>query len=212
VKGQAHKYDHYSSQTGIKKQGQSIGESLSIFKSPPWEYIRISRLQAILREFVAEREWGKYHAPRNLLLALVGEMGELCEIVKTMSGPPASWPRAAKDELAQEVADVFIYLLRFGDVCNIDFREGLVETVAAEAARQIASRKQGKGDRETHSEQKKERWWFASSTWVVSGMRWRMRRSWREGEKVSDVAVELVLSLLAAATAACVGAAILKKR
>ena len=158
---------------------------------------------------MAERDWGKYHAPRNLLLALVGEMGELCEIVKTMRGPPAAWPRAAKDELAQEVADVFIYLLRFGDVCNIDFREGVGETVAAEAARQIAFSKQGRGDGGRQKEQKKEM--GAPSNWVLSGMRWWRKTSWREGER-AEVHVELLLLLLVAATATCVGAAMFKKR
>ena len=211
MKGQAHKYDHYSSQTGIKKESQSIGESLSVFKSPPWGRIRVSRLQAILREFVAERDWGKYHAPRNLLLALVGELGELCEIVKTMRGPPAAWPWAAKDELAQEVADVFIYLLRFGDVCNIDFREGIVETVAAEAAQQIALSKQGRGEGIRQNEQKKQMG-FVPSTWILSGMRWWRKTSWKEGERASEVDVELLLLLLVAASATCVGAVMFKKR
>ena len=183
VKGQAHKYDHYSAQTGIKREGQTIGKTLSVFQTPPWDgRVTLSGLQATLREFVAERDWGKYHAPRNLLLALVGEMGELCEIVKTLKGGSATWPRASKDELAQEVADVFIYLLRFGDVCKVDLRKGVGE--AAEAARQMASRKQGREGGEDKQGQKKEKG-FAPSTcgWIASGV-----------------------------AAACVGAVLLKKR
>lgn len=32
-------------------------------------------------EFAAERDWGQFHQPRNLLLALVGEVGELAELL-----------------------------------------------------------------------------------------------------------------------------------
>jgi dCTP diphosphatase len=164
VKGQAHKYDHYSAQTGIKKEGQSIG---SVFQTPPWDgKVSLSGLQATLREFVAERDWAKYHAPRNLLLALVGEMGELCEIVKTGRGGPAAWPRVSKDELAQEVADVFIYLLRFCDVCNVDLRQGLEEVVAT---RQMASRKQGWRSGEEKEGEKKEKG-FAHSTYLLTAV------------------------------------------
>lgn len=185
MKGKAHKYHHYSAQTGIKKEGQSIGESVSVFQKAPWDgRVSLSGLQATLREFVAERDWAKYHAPRNLLLALVGEMGELCEIVKTLKGGPTAWPRASKDELAQEVADVFIYLLRFSDVCKVDLRQSLGEAVIAEADRQKALRKQGWGGGEEEKGQKKEKG-FAPSTcgWMLSGV-----------------------------AAACVGAALLKKR
>lgn len=96
-------------------------------------------------------------------------MGELCEIVKTLRGAPNAWPRASKDELAQEVADVFIYLLRFSDVCKVDLRQGLGEAVAAEAARQKASRKQGWGGGEEKKGQKKEKG-FAPSTYLLSGV------------------------------------------
>ena len=32
-------------------------------------------------KFAAERDWGQFHSPRNLLLAMVGEVGELSEIL-----------------------------------------------------------------------------------------------------------------------------------
>lgn len=35
----------------------------------------------LMKEFVNERNWNKYHTPRNLLLAMVGEVGELAEVL-----------------------------------------------------------------------------------------------------------------------------------
>ena len=33
-----------------------------------------------MRNFVREREWEKYHTPRNLVMAMMGEVGEIAEI------------------------------------------------------------------------------------------------------------------------------------
>jgi len=33
-----------------------------------------------MRQFVKERDWEQFHTPRNLVMALVGEVGEVAEI------------------------------------------------------------------------------------------------------------------------------------
>ena len=69
-----------------------------------------------LRAFADARNWPRYHTPRNLALALAGEVGELAdsEVADHLADPDA------KARLADEVADVLIYLTRFADVCGID--------------------------------------------------------------------------------------------
>jgi dCTP diphosphatase len=49
----------------------------------------LASLQGRIREFVRERDWEQFHAPKNLVLALVAELGELAEIfhVKNVSKP-----------------------------------------------------------------------------------------------------------------------------
>ncbi len=42
-----------------------------------------------LRAFAAARDWDQYHTPRNLLLALTGEVGELAELFQVLHAPPA---------------------------------------------------------------------------------------------------------------------------
>jgi NTP pyrophosphatase (non-canonical NTP hydrolase) len=76
-----------------------------------------------LRRFAADRDWERYHSPRNLALALCGETGELAAELQWV---PDDGVRdhlldpAAKARLADEAADVLIYLVRFADVCGID--------------------------------------------------------------------------------------------
>lgn len=42
--------------------------------------LNIGTIKTMMKQFVDQREWNKFHTPRNLVLALVGEIGELSEI------------------------------------------------------------------------------------------------------------------------------------
>lgn len=75
-----------------------------------------------LRSFAAARDWERHHTPRNLLLALSGEVGELCAELQWLPDAvtPESWEPELRQRVTDEVADVLIYLVRFADVCGID--------------------------------------------------------------------------------------------
>ena len=78
-------------------------------------------LAARLRAFAAARSWERHHTPRNLALALVGEVGELCaELQWLRDDDPRTWDDDLHERATDEVADVLIYLVRFADVCGID--------------------------------------------------------------------------------------------
>jgi NTP pyrophosphatase (non-canonical NTP hydrolase) len=76
-----------------------------------------------LREFAGARDWERFHTPRNLALALCGEAGELAAELQWVADDRVAEhlldPEAFR-RLADEVADVAIYLVRFADVCGID--------------------------------------------------------------------------------------------
>jgi dCTP diphosphatase len=75
------------------------------------------------REFSRERDWEKFHDPRSLVLALVGEVGELCELFQWRDSNEDDLP-GDKERLqrraAEEIADVLLYLVRLSDVLDID--------------------------------------------------------------------------------------------
>lgn len=85
-------------------------------------------LMELIRKFSHEREWGKYHNPRNLILALMGELGELAELFQWRTDSEAS-DLMQDPELAarvtDELADVFGYLLRLADVTGVNLGEAL---------------------------------------------------------------------------------------
>ncbi|KAL6970583.1 dCTP diphosphatase [Sarracenia purpurea var. burkii] len=83
----------------------------------------LKELSKKLEEFAKARDWEKYHSPRNLLLAMVGEVGELSEIFQWRGevdkGLP-NWEESEKEHLGEELSDVLLYLIRLADICGID--------------------------------------------------------------------------------------------
>jgi len=72
--------------------------------------------------FVQERNWAKFHTPRNVMLALSGESGELAEIFQ-WKGPLnglKGFDDKEKVHVGEEIADVFIYSTRLADLCGFD--------------------------------------------------------------------------------------------
>ena len=88
-------------------------------------------LVATLREFARERDWGKFHTPKNLAMALSVEVGELVEIFQWLT------PEEARDVMAgrhaarveEELADIYGYLLRLADVLEVDLTEALASKI-----------------------------------------------------------------------------------
>lgn len=76
----------------------------------------------MIREFAEERKWARFHLPRSLLLALMGELGELAELVQWKKDEHQTMDQQLLDKMGQEVADVTIYLLRLADVCGVQLQ------------------------------------------------------------------------------------------
>jgi NTP pyrophosphatase (non-canonical NTP hydrolase) len=75
------------------------------------------------REFAAARDWEKDHTPKNLVMALSGEVGELTELFQWLT--PEQAEAAMRDEelawnVRDEMADVLLYLARLADVLGVD--------------------------------------------------------------------------------------------
>ncbi|XP_010532926.1 PREDICTED: dCTP pyrophosphatase 1 [Tarenaya hassleriana] len=87
------------------------------------EVVSLDLLKKKMDDFAKERDWEKFHSPRNLLLAMVGEVGELSEIFQWKGEVPRGlpgWKEEEKVHLGEELSDVLLYLVRLSDVCGID--------------------------------------------------------------------------------------------
>ena len=81
----------------------------------------LTTLRDALRAFCAARDWHRYHTPKNLVMALSVEAAELVEHFQ-WSTPEESLALAPEKRaaVADEIADVLIYLTELADVLGID--------------------------------------------------------------------------------------------
>lgn len=79
-------------------------------------------LRAKVDRFSEERDWGQFHTPKNLAIALSVEAAELLEHFQWQRGeePFKELSEDKRTAVVHEVADVLVYLLRFCSVTGID--------------------------------------------------------------------------------------------
>ncbi|KAK8532412.1 hypothetical protein V6N12_053855 [Hibiscus sabdariffa] len=99
--------------------------------------VSLDLLKQKMADFAKERDWDRFHSPRNLLLALVGEVGELSEIFQWKGEVPrglADW----KEE--EKLSDVLLYLVRLSDICGVDLGKAALRKVELNAIKYPASK------------------------------------------------------------------------
>ena len=76
-----------------------------------------------MRQFTEERDWARFHDPKSLTLALVGEVGELAELMQWLPADTARdtlLEEPLSTRVGEELSDVLLYLVRLADVLEID--------------------------------------------------------------------------------------------
>ncbi len=116
------------------------------------ESLDIGKVKAYLRNFARERDWEKFHTPKNLVMALSGEVGELTELFQWLT--PEESARVMEDPgmaeaIRQELADVMIYVIRLLDTLEIDVEQALWRKLKANAERYPVDEVKGKARKYT---------------------------------------------------------------
>jgi len=109
-------------------------------------------LRELVRGFSAERNWEQFHHPKDLGVALVCEVGELCEHFRYKTDDQirhALDDPEAKRAYAHELADCLWLLLRLADVSGIDLAASLEEKVALAALKYPVDKAYGRHDKYT---------------------------------------------------------------
>ncbi|MBT8429037.1 MAG: nucleotide pyrophosphohydrolase [Gammaproteobacteria bacterium] len=101
-------------------------------------------LNAKLLAFARERDWEQFHSPKNLSMALAGEAGELIEHFQWLSeDASANLNVEKKDQVALEMADILIYLIRLSERLDIDLVDAAYRKMAMNRARYPSERVRG---------------------------------------------------------------------
>ncbi len=94
--------------------------------------------------FVNERDWAQFHSPKNLAMAMIVEAAELVEHFQWDTIQESYDLSAEKrQEVAHELADTFVYLLRLAEVTGIDLIKAANDKIALNALKYPVEKAKG---------------------------------------------------------------------
>ncbi len=112
---------------------------------PTQEDDALSGLRDALRAFAAERDWEQFHSPKNLAMALAGEAGEVIEHFQWLTAEQSrSLDEEQRREVAAELADVLLYLVRLADTLNVDLLSAAYDKMRVNARRYPVEKAKGR--------------------------------------------------------------------
>jgi dCTP diphosphatase len=110
----------------------------------------LEELKARVREFVAERDWDRFHSPKNLAMALSVEAAELVELFQWLTEEESGrLDPERRRRVSDELADVLWFLVRLSDRLDVDLLEAAERKLAANAAKYPADRVRGQSRKYT---------------------------------------------------------------
>ena len=110
------------------------------------EATTIQDVKTAVADFTAERDWGQFHDPKSLVMALASEVGELADLFRWIKGDEsrafALEPRNS-EAIAAELADVFMFAVEISSVCGIDIAEAVERKLKLNAERYPVAKAKG---------------------------------------------------------------------
>ena len=89
-----------------------------------------------LRQFVGERDWSRFHSPKNLATALSVEASELLEPFQWLaSGEKSELADGTLTAIRHEMADVLAYLVMLADRLDVDLYAAVLEKIELNRAK-----------------------------------------------------------------------------
>jgi len=100
-------------------------------------------------EFAAERDWGQFHTPKNLAMALAGEAGELLAEFQWLTPDESQLVVDGEKfrDVSAELADVTIYAIRLAEVLGIDLLAACFDKLDLNAERYPVAESRGRAER-----------------------------------------------------------------
>jgi NTP pyrophosphatase (non-canonical NTP hydrolase) len=101
----------------------------------------------MMRDFVEEREWEKFHTPRNLAASVAVEAGELLELFQWLSAEEAqrrcALDPAFRQAVGEEISDVLMYLLSLANAMDLNVGATIYAKMQKNRAKYPADRFRG---------------------------------------------------------------------
>ena len=92
------------------------------------EQTTVSELRQLMAQFVAERDWGQFHSPKNLAMSMAIEASELMEHFQWLTNEQSEEIDAAvRHEVGEELADVVCYAMSLANSLDIDIASAVFQ-------------------------------------------------------------------------------------
>lgn len=91
--------------------------------------VDVEKLRSVLAIFAHDRDWDQFHSPKNLAMALSGEVGELVEVFQWLTEEQSHQIKdnhEAAKAVSDELADVLMYAVRLADILEIDINTAVI--------------------------------------------------------------------------------------
>jgi NTP pyrophosphatase (non-canonical NTP hydrolase) len=98
-----------------------------------------------IKTFVSERDWNQYHDPKNLAISLNLESTEVLELFQWTKDNEIN--PAKLDNLKDELADVYYWLLLLADYYKIDLEKSLEEKLVKNEKNYPIEKSKGKSNK-----------------------------------------------------------------
>lgn len=109
-------------------------------------------LTEMVTSFCDERDWEQFHNPKDLAIGLVTEASELLEIFRFASVEEVQEKledSQARQDIADELADIFFFLLRFSQMNKIHLGQALLEKIIKNAKKYPLEKSRGSNKKYT---------------------------------------------------------------
>ena len=132
--------------------GVSGAPTVNHMDGPTDAATRLDELKQRVLAFARERDWGQFHSPKNLSMALAAEAAELMEnflwATPEESRVLARDPRK-REAIEQELADIVIYALQFANQTGIDVAGAIATKMEINARKYPVEKSRGRSDKYT---------------------------------------------------------------
>ena len=113
--------------------------------------VNLEDLRREVAQFAKDRDWDQFHSVRNLVLAMVGEVGEVAEILQWTDDDKVTelLNAGGRERLAEELADVLIYLIRVADRSGVNLEQAVRDKLVSNSEKYPKDKSRGSAKKYT---------------------------------------------------------------
>lgn len=111
----------------------------------------VAELRKTVRRFIRERDWLKFHSPKNICMSIAIEAAELMEHFQwTFASKPEKKHLEQRLKIEEEIADIAVYVLDFCEVMKIDLSSAIQRKMILNRKKYPAAQVKGKSHKYTY--------------------------------------------------------------